>query len=198
MEVHIMESNNKTVGIVVAILAVLVIGGGVLWAVNRNNEDTASNNQTEQVAQPQDQQKSVTIVTLASDNQDLSTLVTALKAANLVETLQGTGPYTVFAPTNAAFAALPAGTLDNLLKPENQEQLKSVLTYHVVPGKIMAADLKDGQEVTTVQGGKLTVSLADGKAYLVDATGNRVMVEKADVNADNGVVHVIGGVLLPS
>jgi uncharacterized surface protein with fasciclin (FAS1) repeats len=104
----------------------------------------------------------------------------------------------VFAPTNAAFEALPAGTLDTLLKPENVDQLKAVLTYHVVPGKVLASDLKDGQEITTVQGGKITVSIMDGKVYLIDAKSNKVMVEKADVNADNGVVHVIGGVLLPS
>lgn len=191
-----MEGNNKTAGIIVVIVAVLAIGGGIFWAVNRdnNNSETA---QTEQI-NPPEQQKSVTIVTLASETADLSTLVTALKAANLVDTLQGTGPYTVFAPTNAAFQALPAGTVDDLLKPENVDQLKSILTYHVVPGKVMASDLKDGQEITTVQGGKLTVSLVDGKAYLVDTKGNKVMVEKADVSADNGVVHIIGGVLLPS
>jgi uncharacterized surface protein with fasciclin (FAS1) repeats len=104
----------------------------------------------------------------------------------------------VFAPTNAAFDALPAGTLDTLLKPESKDQLKAILTYHVVSGKVMAADLKDGQVVATVQGAELTVSLMDGKVYLTDAKGNKVMVEQADVPADNGVVHVISGVLLPS
>lgn len=195
-----MDNNNKTVGIIVAIVAVLVIGGGILWAVNRNNNNNDTKETTSQTQQNNqtEQQKSGTIVVVASNTPTLSTLVTAVKAASLVETLQGTGPYTVFAPTNDAFAALPAGTLDTLLKPENVEQLKSILTYHVVPGKVMAQDLKDGQVIKTVQGGNLTVSIMDGKVYLVDAKGNKVMVEKADVNADNGVVHIINGVLLPS
>ncbi len=194
-----MENNNRTTGIVVAIIAFLVIGGGIWWAVSMNNDkDTNESTATSQQEQMSDQNKTGDIVVVASNTPSLSTLVTAVKAAGLVETLQGEGPYTVFAPTNAAFEALPAGTLDTLLKPENVEQLKSILTYHVVSGKVMASDLSDGQEITTVQGGKLTVSITDGKVYLVDAKGNKVMVEQADVNADNGVVHVIGGVLLPS
>lgn len=186
-----MESNNKTTGIVVGIIAVLVIGGGIFWAMNMNNdnEETGSNNQS--------QQESGNIVVIASKTQTLSTLVAAVKAASLVDTLQGAGPYTVFAPTNAAFEALPEGTLETLLKPENVDQLKSILTYHVVPGKVLAQDLKDGQVIDTVQGGTITVSIMDSKVYLIDAKGNKVMVEKADVNADNGVVHIIDGVLLP-
>jgi uncharacterized surface protein with fasciclin (FAS1) repeats len=194
-----MENNNRTTGIIVAIIAFLVIGGGIWWAVSMNDDkDTSNSSTTSQEGQASDQNKTGDIVVVATNTPDLSTLVTAVKAAGLVETLQGEGPYTVFAPTNAAFNALPAGTLDTLLKPENVEQLKSILTYHVVSGKVMASDLSDGQEITTVQGGKLTVSIADGKVYLIDAKGNKVMVEQADVNADNGVVHVIGGVLLPS
>ncbi len=192
-----MESNKST-GIIVGLIAVLVIGGGIFWAVNRDNSsETDMANQSQQMNQTE-KKVSKSIVVVASDTPALSTLVTAVKAASLVDTLQGKGPYTVFAPTNEAFAALPAGTLDSLLKPENVEQLKSVLTYHVVPGKILAQDLKDGQVITTVQGGTLTVSITDGMVYLTDAKGNKVTVEKADVNADNGVVHVIGGVLLPS
>lgn len=194
-----MGSNNKTTGIIVGIIAVLIIGGGILWAVkrsdNNNKKETASQSQK---TNSTEQQNPGTIVAVATNTPSLSTLVTAVKAASLVDTLKGTGPYTVFAPTNAAFEALPTGTLDTLLKPENVGQLKSILTYHVVPGKVLASDLKDGQEITTVQGGKITVSIMDGKVYLIDAKGNKVIVEKADVNADNGVVHVIGGVLLPS
>jgi uncharacterized surface protein with fasciclin (FAS1) repeats len=196
-----MENNKSSAGIIAAVLAVLVIGGGTLWFVNRDTAetDTQANNQTQQTeAEPQQEAARPNIVGLAAQTESLSTLVTAVKAAELVDTLQAKGPYTVFAPTNAAFDALPAGTLATLLKPENIGQLKSVLTYHVVSGKVLAQDLKDGQVITTVQGGTLTVSLMDGKAYLTDAKGNKVMVEKADVNADNGVVHIIGGVLLPS
>lgn len=186
-----MKKNNT--GIIIAVVSVLVIGLGVFWLSSTNKEETKPAKTTQQ------QQKSAgDIVALAAKTEALSTLVTAVKAAELVETLQGKGPFTVFAPTNDAFAALPAGTLDTLLKPENKGQLASILTYHVVPGKVMAADLSNGQVITTVQGGKLTVSIADGKVFLIDAKGNKVPVEKADVNADNGVVHVIGGVLLPS
>ena len=190
-----MES-NKTAGIVAVVLAIAVAVGCIVWFANR--EDTTATNETSQSnMQPAEQQANRDIVVVASETESLSTLVTAVKAANLVETLQGAGPFTVFAPTNDAFAALPAGTLDTLLKPENQDQLKSILTYHVVPGTVLAGDLTDGQVITTVQGGTLTVKIADGMVYLVDATGNQVKVEKADVYADNGVVHVIGGVLLP-
>lgn len=195
-----MESSKKSSGIIIAVIAVLLIGGGIIWAVSRNSDKNDKNEttaQSQQVQQPETQ-KAGNIVVVATKTPTLSNLVTAVKAASLVDTLSGTGPYTVFAPTNAAFEALPAGTLDSLLKPENVDKLKAILTYHVVSGKVMAADLKDGQEIDTVQGGKLKVSIMDGKVYLIDAKGNKVMVEKADVNADNGVVHVINGVLLPS
>lgn len=137
------------------------------------------------------------IVAVAGETPSLSTLVTAVKAASLVETLQGEGPFTVLAPTNDAFATLSADTLDTLLKPENVEHLKTILTYHVVSGKVMAADLKDGQVVNTVQGGTLNVKLMDGKVYFVDAKGTQAMVTSANVMAKNGVVHVIDHVLLP-
>lgn len=127
---------------------------------------------------------------LAAPN--LSTLVTAVSAAGLVETLQGPGPFTVFAPTDEAFAALPAGTVETLLEPENLADLQGVLTYHVVPGMVTAADLTEGMELTTVQGETLTVSLAGG------ATINGAAVVTADVLVSNGVVHIIDAVLLPS
>ena len=193
-----MENNSKTTGMIVAIITVLLISRGIFWAMS-SNDDTAKKESTSQTQAASESEKAVgDIVAVASETESLSTLVTAVKAASLVETLQGEGPFTVFAPTNDAFAALPAGTLDSLLKPENVEQLKSILTYHVVSGKVMAADLSDGQEITTVQGAKLVVSISEGKVYLTDAKSNKVMVEKADVNTSNGVVHVIGGVLLPS
>lgn len=131
------------------------------------------------------------IVELAAGNESLSTLVTAVKAAGLVETLSSKGPFTVFAPTNEAFAALPEGVLANLLKPENKNQLIAVLTYHVVPGKVMSKDLKEGQKAKTVQGEDATISLKGG------ATVNGAKVSAADVKASNGVVHVIDAVILP-
>lgn len=129
------------------------------------------------------------IVAIASES--AKTLATAATAAGLVATLQGDGPFTVFAPTDAAFAAIQKD-VDTLLKPENKEKLADVLTYHVVFGKAMAADLEDGQELTTVQGGKLKVAIKGDKVMIGDAH-----VIKADVVASNGVVHVIDKVLLP-
>ena len=132
-----------------------------------------------------------TIVELAVETESLSTLVTAVKAAGLVETLSSEGPFTVFAPTNDAFAALPDGTLETLLKPENKQQLIDVLTYHVVAAKVMSTDLEDGQEAASVQGEKITVDLQDGVMI------NDASVKMADVKASNGVVHVIDKVILP-
>ena len=132
-----------------------------------------------------------TIVDLAVATPDLSTLVAAVQAADLAGTLAGPGPFTVFAPVNAAFDALPAGTVESLLEPANREKLRGVLTYHVVPGRILAADLKDGARVTTVEGTELTIDL-DGGAKV---DGARVV--KADVLASNGVVHLIDAVLIP-
>ncbi|MFN1835886.1 fasciclin domain-containing protein [Balneola sp. MJW-20] len=132
------------------------------------------------------------IVELAVGNDNLSTLVTAVKAGGLVETLQGDGPFTVFAPTNAAFEALPEGVLEMLLKPENKDKLVAVLTYHVVPAKVMSTDLEDGMAAPTVEGSEATISLEMGKAMVDNAT-----VVAADVEASNGVVHVIDSVILP-
>ena len=129
---------------------------------------------------------------------DFTTLAAALEAAGLVETLKGEGPFTVFAPTDAAFAKLPAGTIDTLLK-DPKGDLTQILTYHVVPGKVLAADVVklDGQKVTTVQGGDLTVGVDGDKVSLTDAAGNTVNVTATDIEASNGVIHVIDGVLMP-
>ena len=132
------------------------------------------------------------IVDNAAGSADHTTLVAAVKAAGLVETLKGAGPFTVFAPTNEAFNKLPAGTVDGLLKPEKKADLTSVLTYHVVAGSLKAADLKNGQKLKTVQGGELTVSVKDGKVMI-----NGANVTIADVISSNGVTHVIDAVLLP-
>jgi uncharacterized surface protein with fasciclin (FAS1) repeats len=132
------------------------------------------------------------IVENAAGSADHTTLVAAVKAAGLAETLSGTGPFTVFAPTNEAFNKLPAGTVDNLLKPEMKADLTSILTYHVVPGSLRAADLKDGQKLKTVQGKELTVSIKDGKVMIDGAN-----VTIADVISSNGVTHVIDAVVMP-
>jgi uncharacterized surface protein with fasciclin (FAS1) repeats len=123
---------------------------------------------------------------------NFKTLVAAVQAAGLVDTLKGTGPFTVFAPTDEAFAKLPAGTVDDLLKPENKDKLVAILTYHVVPAKVMAADVTGKETMAkTVQGGEITVKGTDG----VTVDGAKVI--QADIVADNGVIHVIDGVIMP-
>ena len=136
-----------------------------------------------------------TIVDIAASNPDFSTLVTAVQAAGLTETLAGPGPYTVFAPTNDAFAKLPAGTLETLLEPANKDQLTSILTYHVVPAEVMAADVTAG-DVTTVNGATFSVS-TDGGVVISDGQGRTANVVQTDIVASNGVIHVIDAVLLP-
>ncbi|MCA6449559.1 MAG: fasciclin domain-containing protein [Chitinophagaceae bacterium] len=145
-----------------------------------------------------------TVVDIAVGSKDHSTLVAAVKAADLVSTLQSAGSFTVFAPTNEAFAKLPAGTVDNLLKAENKASLAKVLTYHVVAGKLDAAavvkaitDGKGKAVVKTVSGGSLTASLKDGNVILTDENGATATVVATDLKADNGVIHVIDSVVLP-
>ncbi len=135
--------------------------------------------------------QSGTIVDIAASNPSFSTLVTAVKAAGLTEMLSGKGPFTVFAPTNEAFAALPKGTVEKLLKPENRDLLRKVLTYHVVAGDVMAKDLRSGK-VKTVQGSAVSVDVRKQGISI-----NKSNVVKADIDANNGVVHVIDRVLLP-
>jgi uncharacterized surface protein with fasciclin (FAS1) repeats len=138
------------------------------------------------------------IVQNAVNSKDHTTLVAAVKAAGLVETLEGKGPFTVFAPTNTAFGKLPAGTVDTLVKPENKATLTKILTYHVVPGKLAASDLKDGMKLKTAEGEQLSVKLQDGKTWIVDAKGGTSMVTISNVNQSNGVIHVVDTVLMPA
>jgi len=131
------------------------------------------------------------IVDTAVGAGSFTTLVAAVQAAGLVDTLKSEGPFTVFAPTDEAFAALPEGTVATLLLPENKEQLRSILTYHVVPGKVMSGDLSNGMTATTVQGSDVTIMVNDGVSI------NGANVTTADVEASNGVIHVIDSVILP-
>jgi uncharacterized surface protein with fasciclin (FAS1) repeats len=132
------------------------------------------------------------VVDTAAGAGQFKTLTAALNAAGLAGTLKGAGPFTVFAPTDAAFAKLPAGTVESLLKPENRAQLTAILTYHVVPGRVMAADVGSGAQAKTVQGGTLSIK-AQGGAVMV----NDARVTAADIGASNGVIHVIDTVILP-
>jgi uncharacterized surface protein with fasciclin (FAS1) repeats len=137
--------------------------------------------------------KKLTIVDFASKGSHFSKLVAALKAADLVDTLAGDGPFTVFAPTNAAFAKLPKGTLENLLKPENKEQLKKLLTYHVVSGSVTSKMLKNGQKVATLEGSSISIKLKNGRVMV-----DKAVVTTANVKTDNGTIHVIDRVLMPA
>ncbi len=132
-----------------------------------------------------------TVVEIAAGNKDFSTLVAAVKAAGLAETLSGTGPFTIFAPTNEAFAKLPAGTVEELLKPENKAKLAGILTYHVVAGKVLAADVKAGK-VKTVNGAEATIATEGG------VTIDKAKVVKTDIIGKNGVIHIIDTVILPA
>jgi uncharacterized surface protein with fasciclin (FAS1) repeats len=149
-------------------------------------------------------QKKSDIVDVAAGSKDHTTLVAAVKAAELVETLKSKGPFTVFAPTNDAFAKLPEGTVETLLKPENKSKLAGILTYHVVAGKLDAkavlAAIKKGKGtavLATVAGGKLSSAVVEGKVILTDENGGKATVTATDLEASNGVIHVIDSVVLP-
>lgn len=168
---------------------------------NNNDPIKKSNGQTSSELAVKE---TATIVGVAAGNENFSTLVAAVKAADLVGTLNSEGPFTVFAPTNDAFAKLPKGTVESLLKAENKATLSSILTYHVVAGKFMAADvvkaIKDNNGkfvITTVNGEKLTAHIMDGKVMLQDAKGNSSTIVLTDVAASNGVIHAIDSVVMP-
>jgi uncharacterized surface protein with fasciclin (FAS1) repeats len=137
------------------------------------------------------------IIENAVNSKDHTTLVAAVKAAGLVKTLEGKGPFTVFAPTNAAFGKLPPGTVETLVKPESKATLTKILTYHVVPGRLEAASLTDGKKLKTVEGETLTVKNSGGQIMLVDAKGGMSTVTIPNVNQSNGVIHVVDTVLMP-
>lgn len=180
-------------------LAVLLLAG---ISLSSNAQKMASEKTVEVGGAPMYPSKN--IVENAINSKDHTTLVAAVKAAGLVEILEGKGPFTVFAPTNEAFNKLPAGTVDNLVKPENKATLTKILTYHVVPGKIDSKELmkwiKKGNgaaSLTTVQGGKLWVMQKDGKLWLKDEKGNVAQITISDVYQSNGVIHVIDTVVMP-
>lgn len=172
-------------------LVIATSASAFLYSCGNAPKETEEEVMTEEVVEIQAEAPK-TVVDIAVGSSDHTTLVAAVSAAGLVETLNGAGPFTIFAPTNAAFSALPEGTVESLLLPENKDQLTGILTYHVVAGNVMAANLSDGQIVSTLSGQDLTVSIADGKVMINGAT-----VTAADLAGSNGVIHVIDSVLLP-
>lgn len=188
----------------VAVVAALALFGAACSsddsAESGSDETTTTSMARETTTTAADSADQKDIVDTAVGAGDFTTLVAAVEAAGLVDTLKGEGPFTVFAPTDAAFAALPAGTLDTLLA-DPSGQLTDILTYHVVPGKVLAADVAglDGKDVTTVNGATFKVGVSpDGKVTLTDGAGNTVGVVTTDIMTSNGVIHVIDAVLLPS
>lgn len=179
---------NKTLSMMVAV----AFSALTFAACNEGETKTAAEMPETVTEMPAETMPAKDIVDVAISSPDHTTLVAAVTAAGLVETLKGAGPFTVFAPTNAAFSALPAGTVDGLLKPENKAALTNILTYHVVAGAVKASDLTDGQKVKTLQGEELIVTIKDGKVMI-----NGANVTTADLTGSNGVIHVIDAVLMP-
>ncbi len=182
------------------LLATAAATAMLLASCGSDDEPTASSpSATTEATQPADDgaASAETITDVVAGNPEFSTLLAAVKAAGLGETLSGEGPFTVFAPTDAAFAELPPKTLETLLKPANQDQLTAILTYHVVPAEVMAADVKAGT-VATVNGAPFTIALDGGAVEITDGQGNQATVTDTDIDAKNGVIHVIDSVLLPA
>lgn len=207
-----MESNHSKVTTAIVTLALgLVIGGGVGYAVSSMNHGSMDNASMSNTSSTEGGDgvtvggakmvKDKDIVDNAVNAKNVTTTVSLVKLAGLVDTLKGEGPFTVFAPNNDAFAKLPQETVQSLQQPENKAALTNILTYHVVPGTYTSADLRvmaqKGETLTTVQGEVLTPVLEGGKVVLQDAKGSKVMIETTDVISSNGVTHVIDSVLMP-
>lgn len=202
-----MENENSKSMITAVVAVLILIGGGIgIYALTQNDDDTnevtsSEVQQTEPTEVTNDasgEEPEPNVIEAAQATPQLSTLVDAVIAANLVETLSGEGPFTVFAPTNDAFAALIEEldtTAEELLA---RDDLATILTYHVVAAEVFSTDLTDGQVITTVQGEDLTVSIADGIVTLTDTTGRTATVTAADIDVSNGVIHLIDTVVLPT
>lgn len=210
-----MESNGKIVTTIIALVIGLAVGGFFGWAMSSMGEDKNGNsdNTDKMTTQAVDDStdgvtvggakmvKTKDIVDNAVQASNVTTLVSLVKKAELVETLKSDGPFTVFAPTNDAFAKLPTETVKSLQQPENKDTLAAILTYHVVPGTYTSADLRvmaqNGETLKSVQGGILTPVLEDNALFIQDAKGGKSKIETSDVISSNGVTHVIQSVLMP-
>jgi len=184
----------QNIGIVVVIVVVVAISGYLFIGNGTTPEPIVVDTTPSEVTPVPEESEAMEmdIVETAAANEDFTTLVAAVSAAGLVETLQGPGPFTVFAPTNEAFAALPAGTVETLLLPDNIADLQAILTYHVVAGDVRSTDLSDGMVVETVNGETITIGVSDS-----GVTINGTNVVAADIETSNGVIHVIDSVILP-
>jgi uncharacterized surface protein with fasciclin (FAS1) repeats len=201
---EVKKMNNKMTPMIIALVAIIAVVGIVFYMgmkkPSMQSENKSMDNSSMQPTMSQGVMVGGALMTPDKDivdnavnSQDHTTLVAAVKAAGLVDTLKGAGPFTVFAPTNEAFAKLPAGTVDTLVKPENKEKLTSILTYHVVPGAYRSSDLTDGMTLTTVNGDLLTFTEKDGKWWINESS----MITIPDVISSNGITYVIDTVLMP-
>lgn len=182
------------------VITVLVIGGGAAGYIFLKKD--AKKSETTQNSSTQSSSTTLpagtkTVTALINENKSLSTAAAAMKSAGLDQALEGTGPFTVLMATNDAYKLLPAGTIERLMKLENMEQLKNILNYQIIPGKITANQFVSGQKIKTQNGQELTVELTDGKVAFIDAKGGKAVIIKADINASNGIVHTVDAVLLP-
>ncbi|MDH4111901.1 MAG: fasciclin domain-containing protein [Actinomycetota bacterium] len=184
-----MRRNRKFLTMLAVIASLSLVGAAC-------SSDDSTSSSTTSPESPASAEASETITDIVAADADFSTLLAAVQASDLGDTLAGEGPFTVFAPTDEAFAALPEGILDTLLLPENKDQLAAVLTYHVVPAEVMAADVESG-EVTTVNGATFSIDVSDAGVVITDGEGNQAQVVTTDIVASNGVIHVIDAVLLP-
>ncbi len=211
MNLHSNESGNMAL-VAIAVIAGLVIGfaGGKVMSTDSNTKTSSKPAATASISSESDgvtvggakMVQTKDIVDNAVNAKNVTTVVAAVKAADLVDTLKSAGPFTVFAPNNDAFAALPTGTVDTLLKPENKDKLVDILTYHVVPGTYTTAALRvmaeKGETLKTVQGETLSFVMENNELQIQDAKGNKVSIETPDVISSNGVTHVITAVLMPA
>lgn len=190
---------NKKI-IILAVIALLIIAVSAFsyWFFVLNNSDNTSANEVQNTeSQASKPASNKDISELIADTSNLSTFNTILTSTGVVATLKGDGPYTVFAPTNSAFNALPSGTLERLQKTENNGQLTNIAKYHVAAGSLLASQLTNGQKIKTTSDQEVVVSLADSNVYIIDAKGGKALVTKSDIKAKNGVIQTIDAVLLP-
>lgn len=207
-----MESQSKAATVVIGVVAGLLVGGlGGWWIADMDKSDSSNDKMSTSMTGSSNKDgvtvggalmvKDKDIVDNAVNAKNVTTLVAAVKAAGLVDTLKGEGPFTVFGPNNDAFAKLPAGTVDTLLMPENKDQLVKILTYHVVGGTYTSADLRvmasKGETLTSVEGEMLTPVVKDNALYIKDAMGGESKIDTSDVISSNGVTHVVDSVLMP-
>ncbi|MFO0882439.1 MAG: fasciclin domain-containing protein [Candidatus Saccharimonadales bacterium] len=189
---------NKKIIILISI-AILLIGLGVFaywfFVLQSSSDDTKSQQSTQSEASKPASDKDVS--TLLGSTGSASTFYGVLKTANLLSNIQGQGPFTIIAPSNAAFNALPSGTLDRLQKPENIAQLTNIMNYHIISGSLLTSQLTNGQKIKTANGQEVVVSIEGSNIYFVGAKGDKALVTKSDIKAQNGVIHITDAVLLP-